>query len=500
MEAIIRADASLTMGTGHVMRCLTLAEDLREHGIVCHFVCQERPGHLRDLVLERGFECRLIPYNDDGDPYALGGSLTHEQEVIGSIAETCRIRSGKKPILILDHYGIDITLESSLRPSVDRILVIDDLEDRQHDCDILLNQNFSLKPERYRGLVPDHCQLLLGPEYALLRKEFRQMRELIRASGRPRFDVRKVLVFFGGSDFENFTGRALQQLAETGEFEPEVVVGKNHPCILDIQNQMQHFAGGRLHVQTDRMAEIMARCSWYLGAGGSVTWERMALGLTGIVIPVAKNQKAICRDMAEAGLQLSLEDVSSLPLDRLVRLCNRNREYEIDSGKNPSIAPLLLGAVARTVDLRPVAYNDCYLLFNWANDPVVRAASFNSGPIQYKEHVKWFELQLLSDENRFFLLEVNAMPAGQIRFALSEDGIWLINYSIASTFRGKGLSSRLIDDGINHLVHAHSAEPIRIGAYVKKGNSASIKAFDRSVLSFCGANGDSFYYSNSTVS
>lgn len=288
------------------MRCLTLAEDLRERGVSSLFITRERPGHLRDLILEKGFECYLIPYYDDGEDYSLGGSLDEEQKVIRDCAETCRNRSGVKPLLILDHYAIDITLESYLRPYFDSILVIDDLENRNHDCDILLNQNFSLKSERYKGLVPNSCKLLLGPEYALLRKEFRQMREQIRAMVRPPFDIRKVLVFFGGGDAENYTGRALEQLADKGEFEPEVIVGRNHPCIPELQDQVRQFSGGRLHVQTDQMAVIMARCSWYLGASGSVTWERMALGLTGIVIPVADNQMAFSRDLADAGYQYTV--------------------------------------------------------------------------------------------------------------------------------------------------------------------------------------------------
>ena len=184
-------------------------------------------------------------------------------------------------------------------------MVIDDLANRQHDCDILLDQNFYLNKEsRYQGLVPEHCQLLLGPKYALLREEFFQVRKSMRVRDGQ---LRNILVFYGGVDATDETSKAiqaLQNLRDTGvlhDVQVTVVVGASNERKEDIAGRCKQ-AGFRYLCQVSNMADLMAEADLMLGAGGSTTWERCFLGLPAIVTAIAENQVQICEDCAKEGL------------------------------------------------------------------------------------------------------------------------------------------------------------------------------------------------------
>ncbi|MCH9055130.1 UDP-2,4-diacetamido-2,4,6-trideoxy-beta-L-altropyranose hydrolase [Synechococcus sp. PCC 6716] len=308
MLILFRVDSATMIGIGHLMRCLTLADALRRRGATCEFICRNHPHNSIDLVRQQGFRVYELPQAAEPTaPDDLG---------VGAIADaidTCQIIERCPTIpdwLIVDHYGIDREWELKLRPYVKRIFAIDDLANRPHDCDVLLDQNYTHHWDRYEGLVPENCCLLLGPEYALLRPEFLAARQKIEAEGRPTFDPRKVLVFFGGTDPHNYTGQALNILKEIGDFAPEVVIGQQNPHRLEIASQMRAFTDGHLHIQTNTMAQIMCRCSWYLGSGGSVTWERMCLGLSGIVVITALNQSIFSSSLSQDNLQIVVEELS----------------------------------------------------------------------------------------------------------------------------------------------------------------------------------------------
>lgn len=285
---VFRVDSATQIGTGHLMRCLTLATALREEGATCVFISRAHPNNIIPLVQQKGFTVYKLPTGTEPLAAAdLGVSPEVDAEQTKQIIENL----GATPDwLVVDHYGIDKGWEQQLRPLVKQIFVIDDLANRPHDCDVLLDQNYTHRWDRYEGLVPKHCCQLLGPEYALLRPEFIAAREKLEKEGRPPFDPRKVLVFFGGMDPQNYTTQALRILREIGDFAPEVVIGAANPHRADVEAEMRYFPDGQLHIQTDQMAEIMLRCSWYLGAGGSITWERMYLKLFGILIPTSRNQ------------------------------------------------------------------------------------------------------------------------------------------------------------------------------------------------------------------
>jgi len=302
MDVCIRTDSSLEIGTGHVMRCLTLAEYLHDQGVEVVFICRKLPGCIVDFIEAKGLRVCLLLQRDAG-PIDEPHHSEHEKWlVVGKetdAADTGRILAAGERFpdwLVVDHYALDSQWERSMRPYVGHIMVIDDLADRSHDCDLLLDQNFYENArDRYRNLVPSHCRMLLGPEYGLLRPEFNELRQ--RMTERDG-TVSRILVFFGGSDVTNETAKALEAVSalQRPDIAVDVVIGSSNPHKAQIESAAHRLANVRLHYQTQNMAELMAQADLAIGAGGTTTWERCCLGLPTLAIVVAENQ----REMTEA--------------------------------------------------------------------------------------------------------------------------------------------------------------------------------------------------------
>ena len=299
MRIAIRVDASSQIGTGHLMRCLTLADALQQRGAQIRFVSRHMPDHLRDMLNTKGHEFSLlnsIPSKEivDDSSHAHWLGVSQEQDA----TDTSQALSDQAwDWLIVDHYALDARWERVLRNAVKRVLAIDDIADRQHDCDVLLDQNYYTDMQtRYTGKGPAHCQLLLGPRYALLREEFRRVREQVKPRNGP---VKRILVFFGGVDSDNYTSRAIEALANIGnsDLHVDVVIGAQHPHRAQTATACAEH-DFICHVQTDRMPELMAAADLAIGAGGSATWERCSLGLPCIVGAVAQNQVQAAKNLS----------------------------------------------------------------------------------------------------------------------------------------------------------------------------------------------------------
>lgn len=257
MNILIRTDASTEIGSGHVMRCLTIAYHLGRLGHHVTFWMKPLSGHMIDLVEKQGYVV-----------------IQNEQAV---------------DILIVDHYQLDFTWEQRMRKFARKIIVIDDLANRKHDCDLLLDQNVVANYEhRYDELVAAHCKKLLGPKYLIMRDEFieERARQTLRTG-----KVSHLLVFMGGSDPTNETMKVLNALTETTtSFQHvDVVVGHSnvHRQVIESICRQQHYS---YHCQIDYMAKLMSKADFSIGAGGSTTWERCYVGLPSASTIVAHNQ------------------------------------------------------------------------------------------------------------------------------------------------------------------------------------------------------------------
>ena len=307
MRIILRTDASLKIGSGHAMRCLTLAEELKKSGAEITFISRAHEGNLNDLIYHKGMkvvelsvpDSRYEPVGDGGnDDYAEWLGVTQVQDARESINAL-----GKTIFdwLIVDHYGLDEIWETVLRTHVKNIMVIDDLANRSHNCNLLLDQNwFDDKDSRYNGLVPSCCTQLLGPEYALLRPQFAEEKKKLK----PRNgDVKRIVVFFGGSDPHNLTVMTLWALSqpELVHLEVDAVISENNPYRDELKELALTRPLTQLHIQVDNMARIMAKADLAIGGGGATTWERICLNLESCVVIIAKNQNEVNGHLARKG-------------------------------------------------------------------------------------------------------------------------------------------------------------------------------------------------------
>jgi UDP-2,4-diacetamido-2,4,6-trideoxy-beta-L-altropyranose hydrolase len=427
VNIVVRVDASRQIGVGHLVRCLTLADALRVRGARCRFVCRHVPDTFAATILSRGHELERLR--------ASGGSGSHQGRPVTEswlgvgqeedARQTLAALGGRRcDWLVVDHYALDLDWESKLRSATRHILAIDDLADRKHDCDVLLDQNLYLDADtRYAGQVPGHCRLLLGPRYALLREEFREERLHAKPRSGP---VRRILVFFGGVDATNRTSFAIEALTQLDlrEIHVDIVIGAEHPNRDEIEAvcRARQFA---LHVQTGRMAELMTSADLGIGAGGSATWERCCVGLPCVAASIASNQDRLVHDAALAGAlyapEGALADADELALhvrslieNQLLRQSISCNGMKIVDGRGTNRVLCALGVVL--ISIRPAVPEDASNLFAWRNHPAIRQVSRSTSPLDWSTHNRWLE-SILGDPARVLLIgETAGHPVGVVRF------------------------------------------------------------------------------------
>jgi UDP-2,4-diacetamido-2,4,6-trideoxy-beta-L-altropyranose hydrolase len=310
MTVVFRADASVALGTGHVMRCLALADALRRRAAKCHFICREQVGHLLELVRQRGHTAHTLPATEH---------LTGAEGWQADCARVEAIVNALRPEwLIVDHYQLGHEWEASIRPSAGRLLAVDDLG-RMHCCDLLLDQNFANPIHaRYEASRVASTEVLLGPRFALLRPDFARWRP--HALGRRDGTLRRLLVTMGGSDPGNETSKVLSGLQESRgrDWSVDVVVGGANPNRRSVEKACARLPAARLHVDTTRMAELMVRADCAIGAAGTTTWERCCLGLPALVTVLSLDQLAIAESLAGMGVQVSMGRSSDVTSDDYV--------------------------------------------------------------------------------------------------------------------------------------------------------------------------------------
>jgi len=320
MFALFRVDASEQLGTGHVMRCLTLAESLKTKGALCEFICRNLKGNLINFIRKKGFKVHVLSDRLEAF-HVLPDERPFSEEVQNKDAiETIRCLETNKKIdwLVVDHYGFDYCWELALRKAADKLMVIDDLANRKHDCDLLLDQNYYSNLEhRYDNLVPQKCRLLLGPKYTLLRAEFRKARENLR---KREGIVRRILIFLGGADPKNLTEMALLAVLQLNkpEIQVDIVVSEINPHKNKIKSLCDKNLQLHYYCNISNMAELMTKADLAIGAGGSTTWERCCLGLPCLALAFTRNQIPIVQNAAKISCLFYLEDSQNISCEKIM--------------------------------------------------------------------------------------------------------------------------------------------------------------------------------------
>jgi UDP-2,4-diacetamido-2,4,6-trideoxy-beta-L-altropyranose hydrolase len=315
MDIAFRADASILIGTGHVMRCLTLAHALKKKGGECIFICRELPGHLAEQIRADGIKCVLLPPPDKDDEikgppaHAAWAGVTWQRDA----QDTRRALDYLSPDwLIVDHYAFDTRWEEAVKPAAAKLFVIDDLADSPHVCDLLLDQNLGREARDYDGRVPVTCQRLIGPQYALLRPEFAALRPKALSERRARLPhgIKNLLISMGGMDWPDATSAVLEALPQCdlpSDTKITVVMGGMAPALDRVRERVAALpCEARLLTDVKDMARLMAQADLAIGAVGSTSWERCCLGLPTLTLVIADNQEPTAKALEQAGAAISL--------------------------------------------------------------------------------------------------------------------------------------------------------------------------------------------------
>lgn len=356
MKIAIRADSSLALGSGHIMRCVTLARILVSFGYEIHFISLNLKGNMADFLKSYGFHVHLLQSNIVKDSLSIQQLIDAIKQTIQNDAEqTTDLLKKHGPFewIIVDHYSLDVTWENIVSECVERIFVIDDLANRIHNCDVLLDQNFHLNPlDRYEGKIPRKCVALLGTKYMLFRSEFLNIKPRVRNG-----EIKRLLIFFGGSDLTNETSKTLKALLilKRENLYIDVVLGASNPHTQEIYDLCRKIPDTKIHVQIDYMAQLMNDADLAIGAGGASTWERCLLGLPALIIVLAENQRISIEELENKEVFVNLgshEDVD----ENLIF-------YEIDRLMNE---PYLVETMGRNA-LELVPHNDLFDIKDWKN-------------------------------------------------------------------------------------------------------------------------------------
>lgn len=312
LKIAFRVDASTEIGTGHVMRCLTLADSLKDMRCECFFICRDHFGNLISFIRRCGYAVVELPLADELSPNSAkqeDGGVSHYSWLGTSwdrdAQQTSEILGGASvDWLVLDHYALDFKWEKKIRYACKKLMVIDDLADRKHACDLLLDQNLGRVPADYKGLVSENCVVLLGPLYALLRPEFARLRDYSLERRRDPA-LNNVLISMGGVDKNNVTCEILDAIDTcqlSRDCEITVVIGQGALWADEVRKRASTMVVRvEVLVNVSDMASIMARCDLAIGAAGSTSWERCALGVPAIITVLADNQTEIANTLSDSG-------------------------------------------------------------------------------------------------------------------------------------------------------------------------------------------------------
>jgi len=467
----VRADAGVAMGTGHVMRCLALAQAWQdEGGDVLFAMAQRQPA----------IEARL---RSEG---VLVVAVKAEAGTSQDVAETIGVawRHGAQWVVV-DGYQFDAKYQADVKRAGLKVLFVDDSgHARDYAADIVLNQNAHARSEIYASR---HAQtrLLLGPRYALLRREFRGLRDLHR---KITEQARKVLVTMGGSDPENLTLRAMEalELINVDRLEAVVVVGSSNPHASLLRAAVGNSRKNiRLLTDVSNMSEWMKWAEVAISAAGSTCWEICYFGLPAVLVDFAPNQTPLAEELNRLGAAVHLGNAASVVpkamADSLQKLMSSPEQRAAVSCRASELvdgggADRVVAAI-NSIDLhvRPVEQDDCRQLWEWANDHDTRRVSFSPDQIRWEDHVTWFTQKFRDVDAKLYLaVDAAQSPVGCVRYQIEGDRA-LVSISVAPHLRGRGYGSVMLGLANQRLFGTTRARVV--DAYVKMENAASIKLF-----------------------
>ncbi|MBD65321.1 MAG: UDP-2,4-diacetamido-2,4,6-trideoxy-beta-L-altropyranose hydrolase [Halobacteriovoraceae bacterium] len=442
-KVLFRADSSLTIGHGHVMRCLSLAKILVKYGFDVRFITKDWDGSAHKIITNAGFECSI--FNQVDKSYISENEYENwlGDDEITDAKEMLSCLNSKFELLILDHYGINKRFEEYVAPHFENILVIDDL-DREHSCSVILDATIGKTKENYSS--SKYNKIFTGSNYCLLREEFLLLRE--KAFKKRLNDKgKKVLVTMGGADVGRYTFPVVDNLSS----DLDVTVVMNEKC-LDFEKvsslcKKKNFS---LKSNINFMAKEILDADLGIGAAGTSAYERAFLGLPSFIIKTAQNQRDNCNGFIKNDLARCIENVKKDEIggelkNFIKEISSPNKYHEISMNNFSEVSGLGLYKALEEIfkiecfELISATESDIEEVFEWQTFPGARKYSRDKKAPSWEEHKKWFLSSLKNKNRNMFTLRVaKNIPLGFVRVDFGED-ISEVSIIISHGYYGQGL-------------------------------------------------------------
>lgn len=497
MNVAIRADASEEMGTGHLKRCLSLADAFAKLGAEVCFVIRQHDGVAERIMAATEYRVLWLPAVQselapkiDYVPHAGWSQAGWRRDA----EETGAVLDDRVPIwLIVDHYAFDARWHREIKAKLGcSILAIDDLGDRSLAADLLLDANAAVShADKYVGKLSSDTRMLAGPRFAPLSTAYRDARRYVFSS-----DVRSIGIFMGGTDAGGASTKVLRALREEAGFrgKVELVTTSSNARRAELAESCARDGNAVLSVDLPELSAFYARHDLQIGAGGTSSYERCCIGVPTVAVVLAANQLAVVPILiklgvvAGAGIAVTGADdlLPGLPaLGDVVRglladpqqrrTLSRNASHYVDGRGAERVALVML---ADRLTIRRARFDDAAMIHTWRNDPTTRAMSINTSEIAYDDHVRWLAGILEAEKHLLFIAVVGSLPVGVVRFDLLDDGTWEISLYMDPELHGLGLGRQMLLAG-EAAVAGLISEVVNFSARIVPGNEVSTRMFVR---------------------
>jgi len=475
---IIRADSTHQIGTGHIMRCIALGQAWKDQGGRVTFLSYCESIVLQQIIRDEGFELVAVekPHPEASDLVQLERYLQQCDKVSGKIW------------IVLDGYHFTLDYQMGIRNTGCRLLVIDDYNHLpEYHADIMLNQNIGAEQLYYN--CNSDCVKLLGCNYAMLRRDFLQYKNIER---KVHQKAKNILVTMGGADADNTTLKVINALKilNDPELNIRVIIGPSNPNRHSLETSIKGLESKISFVSPspDQMPELMTWAETAITAGGSTCWELCFMQVPMLVVIAEENQKRVGLGLDKNGMAKCLgwhneltPDNFAIEINKIIN-ASEVRYQRLEKAKvsidGKGLRRILRQLFVGKLSLRSVTINDCEQLWNWVNDALVRENSFSSELITWDEHKNWFEKVINDSFSSLYIAESERTEAvGQIRFDVV-DNVADIDYFISSFYRGIGVGKYLVQEGILKLKKDYNGALIFQGR-VKPQNLVSNRIFEK---------------------
>ncbi len=484
MKIAFRVDLTSSIGSGHMRRCLTLANQAARLGLDTYFVRSASDSTPNEWFIANGHKALrtsfspTTPWNLKSNPQWADPQLIADEEA-DAMAFIAVTSENPPDVVVLDNYFLTQRWVDFVRSRIhSRFVALEDLLRMWGDIEFVVNGNLG----GHVAVAPwSNARRLEGPKYAFLSEEYRTIRSQTML---PAHERDRVMIFAGGGDTVDLSIKYLAMAADCG-FQIDVVSSSSSLDLRKLKEAVKGVPAATLHLDVPSLATLYSQTRLALGAGGTSSWERACLGVPSVVSSIAENQIPICEALSDHGLARNLgladeidlksgkqivRDLLNSPSD-LTRMSDRGMQVVDGLGALRTLK--IIADTSTDASLRRSRTNDATLLFDWANDPEVIKNSKSRRVVRWEEHVVWLEKLLGGSDSELYVFEVNGLPVGQIRFDRNEEHATL-TYSIDRDFRGRGLGKALVESGLS-MLGMNQVDYVR--AFVRRENTASSRVF-----------------------